>query len=111
MKAVETGFNPTYHEDAPAFEDVSEIKGFAIIEFGAPWCGYCQAAEPLIEQVLSKHTFPHIKIFDGKGKRLGRAFQVKLWPSLILLHDGLEVGRIVRPDSTQDIEDLISRID
>jgi len=50
----------------------------------------------------------HIKIYDGKGKRLGRAFRVKLWPTLILLHDGEEMDRLVRPSTADEIRRLIN---
>ncbi|HEU4709156.1 MAG TPA: thioredoxin family protein, partial [Methylophilaceae bacterium] len=68
------------------------MSGPALLEFGAEWCGYCQTAQPLIKAALAKHpNIRYIKIEDGKGKRLGRQFGVKLWPSLIFLKDGKEV--------------------
>ncbi|MEO8548893.1 MAG: thioredoxin family protein [Kofleriaceae bacterium] len=39
----------------------------------------------------------HVWVEDGKGKRLDRTFGVKLWPTLIVLRDGVEVARVVRP--------------
>jgi thioredoxin 1 len=45
----------------------------------------------------------HISVEDGKGKRLGRTFGVKLWPTLVLLRDGREVARIVRPRSHAEL--------
>jgi thioredoxin 1 len=50
---------------------------------------------------------PHIKVHDGKGQPLGRAFGVKRWPTLILLRDGGEVARAVRPRTTDDIEPIL----
>ena len=110
MKACQTGFNPDYHEDAPSIEDVAELSGYAVIEFGAPWCGHCKAAAPAIEAVLAKADLPHIKVFDGKGKRLGRSFKVKRWPSLILLASGKEVARTVRPLAVEDVAALLANI-
>ncbi|MDO6765343.1 thioredoxin family protein [Agarivorans sp. 1_MG-2023] len=110
MKASHTGFNPEYQEDAPSIEEVAELSGYAILEFGATWCGHCKAAAPAIESVLSKAGLPHIKVFDGKGKRLGRSFKVKLWPTLILLESGKEVARIVRPVETEEIIALLANI-
>ena len=97
------GYSPEYHEDAPTLEQLKEIPNYVILEFGAPWCGHCQAAEPVVEQSLAALNLPHIKVFDGKGKRLGRIFKVKLWPTLILLKDGEEIKRIVRPVSADEM--------
>jgi thioredoxin 1 len=52
----------------------------------------------------------HIKVEDGKGKPLGRSFRVKLWPTLILIDKGKEVGRVVRPGSETEIEALFAEV-
>jgi len=102
------GFNPEYSEDAPTFEQVSNLTGSIILEFGTPWCEHCQAASPSIQKLFSKHSeLSHIKIYDGKGKKLGRKFKVKLWPTLIFLKDGLEVDRLVRPLHENEIDRMI----
>jgi thioredoxin 1 len=109
MKNIHKGYNPDYSEEDPAPELVKELTGDAVLEFGAPWCGYCQAAQPAIQEVLSAYSgVTHIKIYDGKGKRLGRTFRVKLWPTLILLHDGKEVDRLVRPSTSDEIRRLLN---
>lgn len=47
---------------------------------------------------LQKHPeIRHLKIEDGRGKRLGRSFRVKLWPNLVLVRDGQVVEQLVRP--------------
>ena len=92
MNVYPIGFNPSYSEDNPTLEQVSQLSGFAFLEFGAPWCGHCKAAASAIEQALSPLTLPHIKAYDGKGLALGRAYKVKLWPTLILLKDGNELA-------------------
>lgn len=82
----------------PARTDVEAMDGTTVLEFGAPWCGHCQAAQPALEQALSRRDdVRHLKIEDGKGRPLGRSFRVKLWPTLVILSDGAEVARMVRP--------------
>lgn len=81
----------------PTREQIDALTGATMLEFGANWCGYCKAAQGTITSELA--NFPnirHIKIEDGKGRRLGRSFQVKLWPTLILMKDGIELKRLVR---------------
>ena len=101
-----------YRDSEPAREEVDMLEGPTVIEFGAPWCGYCQAAQPLIAEALSTHSeVRHIKIEDGRGRRLGRSFGVKLWPTLVFLDQGQELARLVRPTQQQAIDQALERID
>tara|TARA_R110002124_G_scaffold287085_1_gene470199 strand:- start:173 stop:514 length:342 start_codon:yes stop_codon:yes gene_type:complete len=111
LKACHKGFNPEYEEEGPTIDQLKGLAGFAVLEFGAPWCGHCRAALPAIKAVLSERALPHIKIFDGPGKPLGRSFKVKLWPTLILLQSGVEVARLVRPVDVKEVTDLLSSVD
>ena len=95
----------------PSRSEIEALEGPAIIEFGAPWCGFCQAAQPLIESALAPYPhLRHFKIEDGKGKPLGRSFQVKLWPTLIVLRDGEEVARVVRPRDVDAIKETVGNV-
>jgi|SRR5690554_6602520 len=111
MKTGDVGSNCDYAEEAFTFEQVSEWSGDVVLEFGAPWCGHCQAASSAIKEAVAEHSgLRHIKIYDGKGKRLGRAFKVKLWPTLILLRDGIEVARLVRPLRSDEVRQMFLKI-
>lgn len=104
-------FNSTFtpQDQEPAAEQIQAMPGDLLLEFGAPWCSHCQAAQPLLAAAMQQHpALQHIKIEDGKGRRLGRGFTVKLWPTLILLRNGSEVARLVRPESTEAISQLLA---
>lgn len=89
----------------PTREDVDAWRGEVVLEFGASWCPICQGARPLIDRVLRAHPEArHVWIEDGQGKPLGRTFGVKLWPTLVVMRDGVEVGRVVRPQSPAQVE-------
>ena len=93
----------------PTREQIDALPGATLVEFGTDWCGYCQAAQPLIQEVLAAHpNVRHIKVEDGKGRRLGRSFGVKLWPTLVVMHDGGEVARVVRPRSSEELRKAIA---
>lgn len=90
--------------EAPSRAEVDLLPGLVLLEFGTGWCGHCRAAQPVLAQALAGHAaLRHIKVEDGPGQALGRSFRVKLWPTLVLLRDGQEVGRVVRPTTAGDV--------
>lgn len=86
--------------------EVDALQGPTLIEFGTNWCGICRAAQPAIAEALSHAPadLRHLRVEDGSGLPLGRSFGVKLWPTLVLLRDGREVGRVVRPASAAALQ-------
>ena len=93
-----------YQNPGPAAADIAVMHGATVLEFGTPWCGYCRAAQAPIVEALADHPgVRHLKVEDGSGRPLGRAFRVKLWPTLVFLRDGIEVGRLVRPQQAGPI--------
>lgn len=99
------------YEQEPSKEAVEKLQGPAVLEFGENWCGYCKAAQPLIEAAFAGHeNVRHMKILDGKGRPLGRSYRVKLWPTLIFLRDGAEVARVVRPEDADAVSAGLAKI-
>ena len=95
----------------PTRAEIDALPGATLLEFGAPWCGFCMRAQPLIETAFGKHpAIRHIKVEDGSGRPLGRAFGVKLWPTLILLKRGQEVARLVRPNDPGTVARAVAQI-
>ena len=103
---------PAYLATEPTPDDVAARPGLTLLEFGAPDCGICIATQPAIVQGLAAadpaDPVTHLRIHDGAGRRLGRHFGVKLWPTLVLLRDGVETGRLVRPSLAAQVKALFA---
>lgn len=95
-------FVPSYSEKEPSRVELDRCCGLLVVEFGASWCPYCQAIQPILEREFAGHPqVDHLKIADGKGRRLGRSFGVKLWPNLVFLLDGQVRGQLARPSAAE----------
>jgi thioredoxin 1 len=83
--------------------------GWLLLDFGTDWCSHCKAARHATAEVLSiAKGLRHLRVEDGPGRALGRSFKVKLWPTWVLLKDGQEVDRLVRPTQAQQASDFIA---
>ncbi len=99
-----------YATKQPERSDIDAIPGLVALEFGTDWCGHCRAAAPLIASAVA--GFPglqHIKVEDGSGRALGRSFRVKLWPTLLVLHNGKELARVVRPADEAEVREALKQ--
>lgn len=89
----------------PTRASIDALPGTTLLEFGTDWCGHCRRAQPAIAAFLAAHPgLRLVRIADGPGQRLGRSFAVRLWPTLVLLRDGVELARVVRPGSREELE-------
>ncbi|MGN6513772.1 MAG: thioredoxin family protein [Lysobacteraceae bacterium] len=101
-----------YADHEPTRGEIDASRGPLVLEFGAPWCGHCQAAQAALAEVLADAPgVRHVKVEDGRGRPLGRSFRVKLWPTLVFLRDGEERARLVRPREAREITHALAALD
>jgi thioredoxin 1 len=104
--------NDIYSVAQPARAEIDALAGPVLLEFGTGWCGHCRATQAPLAAAFAQHpAVPHLRVEDGPGRTLGRAFRVKLWPTLIFLKDGQEVARLVRPLDSAEIDRAFALIE
>ncbi len=103
--------NQPYSAQQPARAEIDCLRGLSLLQFGTNWCGHCQAAQSPVSEALADHPeVRHIKVEDGSGRVLGRSYAVTLWPTLVFLRDGQEVGRLVRPVTSEPVREQLRRL-
>ena len=110
---------PQYAPETLTRAQVDAGTGPLVLDFGTDWCGHCRAARGPVEVALAAHAkddsgrppVQHLRIEDGSGRRLGRTYGVKLWPTLVFLRDGVERARLVRPRSVEEVAAALRAID
>ncbi len=103
--------NEVYAAAEPARAEIDSLEGPTLLEIGSPRCGYCRATQPLLASALADYPkVRHLKVADDSGRPLGRSFKVKLWPTLVFLSNGREIGRLVRPGDAGAIREALAQI-
>ncbi len=81
-----------------------------IMDFWAEWCGPCQMMGPVFEELSEDYDgkLKFAKVDVGEAKEIASKFGIRGIPTLIIVKDREELGRIV---GFVQKEDLRSKID
>lgn len=84
-------------------------EGKFLIKFSANWCAPCKAIAPTVKAVVNVYDDVELLEVDvDEEKDLSANYGVRAIPTLVLVKNGQESGRLVGACSAEEIRKLLS---
>lgn len=93
-------------------KEVLEAELPVFVEFGAPWCGPCQMAEPVIEELAKEYErkIKFGKINVDENSQTAQKFGIMSIPTVLIFKNGQEVKREVGFEGKEGYKKLLEEV-
>lgn len=82
-----------------------------LVDLWADWCPPCITIAPILKKVVenyhSKISLAKIEVDEGKNMKIAGQYQVRGFPTILLIHHGEEKARFSGAQSVSFIENFI----
>lgn len=92
--------------DKIRFEELMKGELPVLVDFWAPWCGYCRRIGPAYDKVAEQYAgrVEVVKVNVDEEPDLAAQQKIEVLPTLVLYRGGEALGSIVAPGSKAAID-------
>ena len=91
------------------FEELAKGNKPVLVDYWAPWCGYCRRIAPAYEKIAEQYGDELVvaKVNIDEEPRLAIAERIEVIPTLVMYRNGQAIGSMVAPESKAMIDGFI----
>ena len=95
--------------DRKQFEQLLNGDKPVLVDYWAPWCGYCRRIDPVYDRIADnyKEDLVVVKVNVDDEAELMEQEKIEVLPTLVIYWKGEEAGSIVSPESKAMIDTFI----